>query len=608
MTGAPRCIRIAAPVQRPCKSAERPPSADVWIHATDAQRATARRRLEAVERAGALVETGMDRSGAFAAVAAEAGYSVRSLLRWRKRTRDLAPGERLAALIDRPRSGRPKAGQWAAPGADLLWRHWCTDYLREEAPDAQAVHNRLAGIAAARVYALPPVLEFERRTKREIPRAEIVRAREGALVVMDLAPHQTRTVEGLPPLGIVNGDGRRHDVIVDFPSGRQGRPVVWMWQDVRTRRILAWRAGETESADLVHTSLHALIIEHGVPECVLVDLTRAASAKWATGGQPGRKRWRSTAEELPGLLKLLEIRYSATTVDRDAAGRGKGRGRAKPVERAFGDLARQIDSHPAFAGAGTGRSTQDRPETHRMTSVPFSLFLDIAQRCIAEHNARPGRETEAAAGRSFDATWADEISRTVVRRLAPAQAAVLLLAAEDAMIDRAGCLRLKAGRGIGLPANRYHHINLVERAGQRVVARFDPARLHDPAQIFDAEGRWICAAGCLQPEAFDDRAAAGRYNSARQRMRRSAETGLAARRDMDALLSDLGTVPAPAPAPEAGPAAVRLVTNSDIPATSDRPEAGDKSVIALDPRTPAPRKRSAFLRAAVGHYTQREET
>ncbi len=371
-------------------------------------------------------------------------------------------------------------------------------------------------------WPLPPLLAFRRRSARELTRREVVRAHEGALAVMDLAPHQIRTVDGLRPLDIINGDGRRHDVIVEFPSGREGRPVSWIWQDIRTRRPLAWRVGETESADLVRTSLHALIVEHGVPGRVLVDSNRAASAKWATGGQPHRKRWRSTDEELPGLLKLLEIRYSATTVDRDAAGRGKGRGRAKPIERAFGDLARQIDTHPALAGAATGRSPSDRSETHRMRAVPIEKFFEVFECCILEHNAWTGRRTEAAAGRSFDEIWVEEIAGTVVRRLAPAQAAILLLAAEDTKVDRSGSLRLKAGRGAGLPASRYHHPDLVERAGERVVARFDPADLHGAIQVFDRAGRWLCTADCVTPVGFADAAAPREWELARKRMRKAA--------------------------------------------------------------------------------------
>ena len=330
-----------------------------WEHATEAQRATAGSRLEAVQRSNALHIEGHPRADADALAAAEAGVSASALGAWRAKVRRAPRGMGLDALIDRPRTGRPP-GKWGGPGAGNLWRLWCSDYLREEAPPAPAVHRRLGEVAEQRGWELPPIDAFLRRTNREFTRAEIVRAREGALAAMNLVPHQTRTVADLKPLDIVNGDGRTHDVLVKLPSGKEGRPAVWVWQDVRTRKVLAWRAGETESADLVRTSLHELIVECGVPGLVLVDSTRAASAKWATGGQPGRKRWRSTDEELPGLLKMLDIGYSATKVDKDAAGRGKGRGRSKPVERGFLDLSNHIDTHPLFAGAYTGRSPTDQ--------------------------------------------------------------------------------------------------------------------------------------------------------------------------------------------------------------------------------------------------------
>ena len=329
--------------------------------ATGANRARALKRLRAVERSDALRADGWLRADADATAAEEAGVSVSAVGSWRKRVKGLGGGRRVEALLDAPKCGRPR-NKWSGTGAEALWQLWRTDWLREEAPDAAAVHRRIAAVATAKGWDLPGLDAFRRRAERELPRAEIVRARGGALAAMDMAPHQTRSVAGLVPLDIVNGDGRRHDVLVTLPSGREGRPVVWMWQDVRTRRILAWRAGETESADLVRTSLHALISEHGVPGRVLVDSTRAASAKWATGGQRNRRRWRSTGEELPGLLQLLEIKYTPTTVDTDAGGRGKGRGRAKPIERAFGDLARQIDTHPAQGGPGIRIAGQPLPQ------------------------------------------------------------------------------------------------------------------------------------------------------------------------------------------------------------------------------------------------------
>lgn len=279
-----------------------------------------------------------------------------------------------------------------------------------------------------------------------------------------------------------------------------------------------------------------------------------------TGGQPNRRRWRSTDEELPGLLQILEIRYSVTAVDADAAGRGKGRGRSKPVERAFLDLSKQIDTHPFLAGAYTGRSTQDRPETHRTRVAGWADFIEVVARVVAEHNARTGRRTEAAARRSFDAVWAEEYSAATVRRLTPSQAALLLLAAEPSQVDRSGCVRINAGRGAGLPANRYHAAALTDRAGERVVVRFDPADLHAGVGVYDREGRWICHAPCLAPVGFADTGAARDWERARRRRRKAAEAELAAVRDMQALESAHRELP-PASEPETPrPAAVRLVT------------------------------------------------
>ena len=449
-----------------------------------------------------------------------------------------------------------------------------------------------------------------RRTQRDFTREEIVRARQGALAVMDLVPHRERTVEGLEPLSIVNGDGREFDLLVEFPSGREGRPVVWVWQDVRTRRILSWSVGETESADLVRTSLHRLILEYGVPGRVLVDSTRAASAKWMTGGQTHRRRWRSSGEELPGILQLLDIRYSVTAIDRDAAGRGKGRGRSKPVERAFKDLSTKVDSHPAFAGAGTGRSPVDRPETHRMRAVPLTDFVEVFEREVAKYNAQPGRRTELGEGeRSFDDIWAEEYPRTVVRKMSAAQAGVLLLAAEDAKVANDGSFRLVAGRGTGLPANRYHHPDLVAYAGRRVVARFDPDRLHEPLQVWDLDGRWLCRAGCIGKTAWSSVDGGRDYERSRKRKERSARKALDARRDMEALTRALQSLPPVAAPPEPEPAAVRLVTSGGarIPDPPQHHSHAASAGPADFPQSAGPAPRSAARAAIVTWFRQQEE-
>ncbi len=580
----------------PFPSDAAPAEYDPVAGATAAQVERAAARLAAVNRSDDLAAEGMRRAEADAQAGAETGFHGKSVERWRAQVRH-APS-RLAALLDGPRSGRPRKrgpGGWDGEGADTLWHFWCTDYLREEAPTAAAVYRRLAAIAAQHGWPLPTIDAFKRRTRREFSRTVTVRAREGVLAAMDTVPAQRRTVAGMKPLDVVNGDGRSMDVLVEWPNGGKGRPCLWIWQDVWSRRIVAYRVGETESADLVRTSLHDVIVKHGVPGAVLVDNTRAASAKWMTGGQKARRRWRSDDEEMAGLLRMLDIRYSTTKVDRDAAGRGRGRGRAKPVERAFLDLSNHIDSHPAFAGAGTGRSPVDRPETHRMKAVPLATFLDVLKTAIAAHNARPGRQTEAAAGRSFDDTWNAEIPQTVTRRISAAQAAILLLAAEESKVGRDGSVKIKAGRGAGLPANRYHSPALVDHAGRPVTVRFDPNDLHGSVHVYDRDGRWICEAPCLAPVGFGDTAAAGEYERARRNRNRSAERTLKAVRDMDALTEALGALPPVEAPPEPEPAAIRLVTHKDAP--------------ALPPADAAPaRPGPAALPAANGTLNRKQES
>jgi len=584
------------------------PGPTAWDQASDIERARALMRLAAVERSETLFASGLARADADAGAAEEAGVSTSSVAGWRRRVREADASTRAAALLDGSRSGRPRQA-WSSDGAEILWTHFLTDYLRLERPEATAAWRRTQRIAASKGWTMPPLAAFVRRLKREVSVPERVRGRDGASAAMDLAPHQTRTVAGLLPLAIINGDGKKHDVQVRLPSGRVGRPHVWYWQDVWSRRILAFAAGEAETAHIIQVSLHEVIVTHGVPGKVVIDNTRAAGAQALTGGR-NRKRNRSAdpASELPGTLSLLGIACSTTTVDRDAAGRGVGRGRAKPVERAFGDLCTKIDTDPRLSGAYTGRSPQDRPETHRMRVASWDTFLAVVGACVAEHNARPGRASEAAAGRSLDATFAQGMAGVVVPRLGADQARLLLMTAERVVIARDGTFRVSADHAPGRARNRYHDPVLVERSGETLVARYDPGRLHDPVLVHDGAGRFVVRAACLMPVGFDSLVAAQDYGRARRRTEKAARTALEARRDMDALLCDLGKAspvsPAPvAPvAPVAQPAAVRLVTGKGLP---EMPPDAQPSPEPFPAKTDLTPKRN-FM-AALRHVQQLKE-
>jgi len=563
------CNGDDAALQAPCTGpATSRPSA--WDRATDAARARALERLAAVDRSDGGKASGLSRAEADAIAGIEVGVSASAVAAWRRRLKGVAAEGRAAALLDAPREGRPRR-EWSGPGAEALWVHFLTDYLRPEAPPASASWGHARRIADHKGWTMPPYRAFLRRLRREVPRPELVRAREGRVAAMDLVPHVSRTVAGLYPLAIINGDGKVHDCWIVLPSGKAGRPVVWYWQDVYTRRILAWAAGESESAALIRTSLHEVITTHGLPGKVVLDNTRAASAKAITGGQRARKRnrvakgARPVDDELPGVLKLLGIAYATTSVDMDDGGRGVGRGRAKPIERAFGDLCTRIDTHPLLAGSYTGRSTSDRPETHRMRAAPWETFIEVVSDCVAAHNTQSGRRTEIAAGRSFDEAWNEALAGTVVRKIGDAQARVLLLSTERVRIGRDGAFHLNAGRVPHRPPNRYHDPILVARAGEMLVARFDPDHLHGSCLVYDAAGRFICEAACLMPVGFDNHADVGKHERARRRMERSTRKTLEARRDMDALRDGLAAAGPPVIPPAAEPAAVELVTGEQLP-------------------------------------------
>lgn len=530
---------------------------------TEADRARAMKRSRVVVDYHAARATGESSAAAQKSAATIHDVSSSSVRRW-------ADGR--TGLVDGARAGRPVRA-FAHPGAEEAWLIYKNDYLRLEAPASAACYRRVQALARLRGWVLPSEVAFRRRLKAEISAAAIIRAREGMQGLLTTHPRQVRSVAELAPLDWICGDGRKHDLFVMPLAGSQAvRPVVWYWQDVYSRRILAWRAGLVESAELVRLALADVCIKEGVPLHVLVDNTRAAAAKWLSGGSQNRQRWHSSQEDVPGIMALLGIRPHHSGVERSAIGKGIGRGWAKPVERAFRDLAETIDKHPAARGAYTGNSTLTKPENYGQRAIGWAVFKAMVDECVAAHNAQTGRRTEAAAGGSFNSAWENKISSTPIRKLTQAQQALLLLAVETTKIKRDGTLALQAGRGTGLPANRYYHPSLVNFAGKQLVARFDPADLHSGIFVYDAAGRYLCQAECLLPVGFSNTEAAKTHRRAQRQHKKAIDAELAAQEIMDGSRIPLVAVPTPPSAPAgagAYPKILRMVPNPiDTPTTN----------------------------------------
>lgn len=445
------------------------------------------RVLEMVERFRRAVGT---TDWAVRLAAEQSGMSSATIWRWWQMVRAVAREDWPETLA--PRRRGPSSGTSAAEMPEQAWELYKSDWLRLSRPTHASCYRRVRLWAEAEGVAIPGPATFRRRLAREVPREVVIAMREGREALREALPAQERTIAALEAMSLVNVDGHRWDVFVAWPDGRVIRPVMVTIQDVYSRKILAWRIGDTESAVLTRLAFADLFRDWGVPDAVLLDNGRAFASKWITGGAPTRYRFKVRPEEPLGLLTQLGIRNHWAT---------PYRGQSKPVERAFRDFCDAIAKHPAFEGAWTGNRPDAKPENYASRAVPLSVFEKVVAAGIAEHNSRPGRRTEAAAGRSFDAAFAASYERAQVRKASGETMRRALLAAERVRADR----RTGEIRFLG---NRYWRAECGQLAGQLLTIRFDPQNLHGGIHLYDAGGRYLFAVPVWEAAGFLDADAA----------------------------------------------------------------------------------------------------
>lgn len=454
----------------------------------------AERRLAAVQAIEALETAGHTRTVAITTVSKGLAINPSTLWRWLDLAADCQPADRLPRLAPRRMGG----GTPAEIDPDI-WQLFKSDWLRPEKPTLSSCYRRIAAAAAQRGATIPHLKAFQRRLEREVPAAVITARRSGSEAVRQMLPPQIRSVASLSAMELVNIDGHRWDVFVRWPAragqpARIARPVMVALQDVYSRKILAWRVAETESAVLTRLAFADLFGSWGIPQAVLLDNGRAFASKWITGGAPTRFRFKIRDDEPLGLLTQLNIRNHWAT---------PYRGQSKPIERAFRDFCDAISRHPAFAGAWTGNSVEAKPENYQSKAVDLDVFLKIVGMGIAEHNARPGRRTETAGGRSFDETFAASYATAGVGRATAEQLRMALLAADRVRADR------RTG-AITFLGNRYWSDALSRVAGQLLTIRFDPENLHSEIHVEDARGQFVATVPIWEATGFLDAEAARR--------------------------------------------------------------------------------------------------
>jgi len=395
-----------------------------------------------------------------------------------------------------------------------------------------------------------------------IPVEAQVLCRDGAEELDNLYPAQRRSKLHLATMAACDVDGHRWDDWVRWPNGDVQRPCMVAIRDVFSGKFLAWRIDKSENREAFRLAFGDVVENWGIPEAMYMDNGRAFASKWMTGGVTTRFRFKIKEDDPTGVLKTMGVAVHWTT---------PYSGQSKPIERAFRDFFDNIAKHPAFAGAWTGNSPENKPENYGSKAVDLDVFLEIVTSEINEHNARPGRRTETCDGRSFDETFAESYAVSTVRRASATQRRLWLMAAEGVTASR------KNGE-ISLMGNRYWDAVLRGYRGQKLIVRFDPQALKKPLSVYRLDNVFIGEVACIEDVGFDDVQAAQEHGRDKNKFRKASKEMAAAAitlkpEEVAAMIPNYAS-----PGGTLEPGATRLVTgpvlqNKPIPERSEEEKA-----------------------------------
>lgn len=483
--------------------------------ATDKQREHAKAKLAPLHKLDDLVRNGLELMTALDAVAEECDIAKGSLKRWYYQVRSFERPDWLPLLI--AKHNNKKSGK-EATFTEEAWEAFKADYFRNEQPQFGSCYERLKRAARENGWNIPSASSIKRKIEREVPKLVQVQLREGDHAVMQYYPSMRRTVAEIEALEWINGDGYQHNVFVRWHNGEIVRPKTWIWQDIRTRKILAYRVDLSENSDTIRLSLMDLIWKYGIPKKCTIDNTRAAANKWMTGGVKNRYRFKVKEDDVTGIIPMLGIELLWTSVQF-----GKGHGQAKPIERAFshGGLGELVDKHPSLAGFYAGENVYNKPDNYNggKDGVDYDTFILAIEDGIRTFNEREGRQTEICQGiYSFSQVFERDYKQAHIRKASAEQMRFLMLMSEAVTLRKDGTFELDAGGKVNNRKNRYLASELIATAHRKVVVKFDPQDLHNKVWVYGLDGVFLAEAKCTDAVAFGDKAKGREHDKARKQM------------------------------------------------------------------------------------------
>lgn len=498
---------------------------------TDAKKDKARERLSILLDVDTLYRGGMTKDHAVRHVAAVRKIAESTIYALQQRCHGRDRSDWLPCLADR------RMGRTATADCDPeAWELIKTFYLRKERPDWQYCYDDLAKVAAEKGWTIPSARTLHRRLEKEVPRAAIVWAREGRDAVKRLYPPQERDRGVFHALEAVNMDGHIWDVWVKWPDGTVARPAMVALQDLYSGLILSWRIDLSENAEATRLAIGDMVELYGIPDHLVTDNGRAFASKMITGGTATRYRFKVKADEPTGVLTTLGVQVHWTT---------PFSGQSKPIERAFRDFCARIAKDIRLAGAWAGNRVDNKPD-YKPQPVDLDLFLKVVAERVTEHNARPGRRSATAAGRSLLETFLESYreakDQALIRTARPEQSRLWLLGAEGVKAD-------KDNGAVKLMGNRFWSEFMVQQAGKPLTIRFDPQDLHGGVHVYALDGRYLGFAECWEPAGFLDVEAARKHTRNRRAWVKAQKAVLEAERSLS-LSEAAALLPAPEKMPE----------------------------------------------------------
>lgn len=433
-------------------------------------------------------------------VAARHGVHRSTILRDLKRIEGVPSEEWLPALARKYIGGRARTD--IDPDA---WRYFLSAKAASSDQPWAAIYRKLKKAAAVRGWTIPSLKTLLRRVEAELSAGTLALITSGPKALEAFYPAQTRTVEHLAALDIVNLDGRRADVFVRWEDGEIGRPIAIALQDVMSRKLLGWIITKTENADDTKAMLLTVMRQYGRFRKLRTDNSRAFASKKIAGGAAYQFRWKPIEDELTGILPLMGIEVGFAL---------PANGRSKPIERAFRDLASDIDRAPEFKRAYCGNRPDAKPEDFDGSAVDIAAFREVFEREVAEHNAREGRRTEMARGvKSFDQVFEESYALQPRRPLTAAQERYFHSEIVYLAPNEQGAMKHKGFTWWSVE----HQETLARWRGTKLRVSFNPDSMSEAVAVEAPDGQLLVdALPCLGKGRFDSTEAARQHARGRQ--------------------------------------------------------------------------------------------